>query len=89
MKSRREVILQGCAAVVMATLAARSTPAQAGGTRSWAPRIRCPHVGCRHHRPVGGGTCGFVLRGAQAVLPDEPLPSDPIPVLELPNEETP
>lgn len=73
MTTRRQVLTHGCAALLLASLPAT---AHAALGPEWAPRLRCPHAGCRHHRPVGGGTCGFALRGAPVLLPDEPLPTD-------------
>ena len=68
MTSRRSV-LTGCAALV-------ASPALAGVRRARpAPRLSCPHPGCRHHRRDGDGPgrCGLALR-ARAAYPDEVLP---------------
>jgi len=32
-------------------------------THGVAPRVGCPHDGCRHHRAVDGGFCGLSLGG--------------------------
>ncbi len=72
--NRRAFIGAGCAALLLASL-----PAEAARDPRPAPRLRCPHAGCRHHRPARGGTCAFALRGGAAVLPDEPLPTEAIP----------
>ncbi|NOY26304.1 MAG: hypothetical protein GXP62_10570 [Oligoflexia bacterium] len=87
MTTRRELLGHGCAAILLATLGAgpRSAEAAPGRTepsrkphRKYAPRNRCPHTGCRYHRPAHGGSCGFALAGAKVVLPDEPVPTDSI-----------
>lgn len=97
MTTRRELLGHGCAAVLLATLGAgpRSAEAALGRSdphRKYAPRNRCPHAGCRYHRPAHGGSCGFALAGAKVVLPDEPVPTDsisPTPVATQQALETP
>ncbi len=74
MSTRRQFLGHGCAALLLATMPAT---AEAALRPEWAPRLSCPHAGCRHHRPVNGGTCGFALRGGRVLLPDEPLPTQP------------
>lgn len=54
--TRRDVFGLGCAA-----LAALAVPTDAEARPS-APRVTCPHAGCRHHRPAGGGTCALSIR---------------------------
>ena len=71
MNTRRE-FLGGCAALV-ALIAA---PEAVAGRRRRAPRVSCPHDGCRHHR-VGGqapGLCGLSLTGGRIAYADEVLP---------------
>ncbi len=72
MTSRRAFIGGGCAA---AFLAALPTTAEAGRRAKPAPRVTCPHSGCRHFRPVNEapGICGLSIRG-EVAYPDEELP---------------
>lgn len=58
--SRRGVILGGCAILALLT-----TPRAEAASGSPAPRATCPHVHCRHHRPLGEteGLCALSLNG--------------------------
>lgn len=60
--SRRELMVGGCA-LVLACL-----PRDAAA-RKIAPRHRCSHTLCRHHRPVDQGICVLAL-DASAILSD-------------------
>lgn len=55
--TRRDLLGLGCAAIALAV----APEAEARGLARVAPRLTCPHAGCRHHRPRDGGTCGLAL----------------------------
>ncbi|MBW1879295.1 MAG: hypothetical protein JRJ84_13110 [Deltaproteobacteria bacterium] len=72
MTTRRAFLVSGCA------LAALLAAPGANAAFPWAlraPRVTCPHTGCRYHRPGSGGAglCALSLR-SQAVYPEEELP---------------
>ncbi len=68
MTTRRALLQGGCGAVLLAL----SGRADAIGAPRAGPRIRCPHTGCRHHRPgsEAPGSCGMSLRSRRAVYDD-------------------
>ena len=76
--SRRALLTGGCAAA--AALIAPAT-AHALRLRPPAPRVSCPHEGCRHHRPdaPGPGLCAFSLRAEAAYRGDAHPPSEEAP----------
>ncbi len=72
MNPSRRALIQGCAAIALATL---SEPAWALPAPVRAPRRTCHHTGCRHHRPDGdtSGLCGLSLRGPAVLQNEETL----------------
>ncbi len=62
-RPNRRSFLGGCAALILAGTA-QARPL----TPTRAPRSRCAHGGCRHHRPGldGHGICGLSLHGIAA-----------------------
>jgi len=72
MTTRRNFLVGGCA---LAALLAAPGAEAAFPHATRAPRVTCPHSGCRHHRPGadGAGRCALSLR-AEAVYPEEELP---------------